>query len=301
MFALSTAWNAERWLDAAPLVAEIAELGFRQMELNFSLPEALVRDIGRQAQSRNIAITSLHNYCPFPETFKKEIALPDCYSLAAADEGERRQAVFYTKRTIETARQLGARAVVLHCGRVEVPDQTRALIRLYRTGGPEAAEVFLDFMTERMKKAGPHLDQLFKSLDALLLSAEENRIVLGIENRFYYREIPNLDECGQILERYEKHPLLGYWHDVGHAFIFEKLGFVKPNAWLETCGERLCGLHLHNIKDMQDHQSPCEGDFDILSLEPHLKKDVIRVFEPHAHASAQSITACRKKMEEVLS
>ncbi len=301
MFALSTVWNVDRWPDAAPLVAETAELGFGQLELSFSLPEALVRDIGRQAQTRHIAIASLHNYCPFPETFKKEVALPDCYSLAAADEEERRQAVFYSRRTIETARQLGARAVVLHCGRVEIPDQTRALMRLRQSGSPDYTDAFLNFMTERMKKADLHLDQLFKSLDALLISAEENRITLGIENRFYYREIPSLEECGDILKRYKNHPLIGYWHDVGHAFIFEELGFVRPNAWLETHGERLCGLHLHNIKDMQDHQAPCEGDFDIMSLEPYLRKDVIRVFEPHAHVPAQDIAACRKKMEEALS
>ena len=94
MFALSTVWNVDRWPDAASLVAEIAELGFGQLELNFSLSEALVGDISRQAQARRIAIASLHNYCPFPETFKKEVALPDCYSLAAADEGDPRGALF---------------------------------------------------------------------------------------------------------------------------------------------------------------------------------------------------------------
>ena len=301
MFALSTAWNVDRWPDAAPLVDEIAGLGFRQLELGFSLSEALVRGISHQAQTRRLAIVSLHNYCPFPETFSKENALPDCYSLAAADEEERRQAVLYTKRTIETARQLGARAVVLHCGRVEIPDQTHLLIRLRPAGGPAYTDAFLNCITERTKKEGLHMDQLFKSLDTLLISAEENRIVLGIENRFYVREIPNLEECGDIFKRYKNHPLVGYWHDVGHAFIFEELGLVRPNAWLEAHGGRLCGLHLHNIKDMRDHQSPCEGDFDMMILKPYLKRDVIRVFEPHGHVPAQDLAACRKKMEETLS
>ncbi len=301
MFALSTVWNVDRWRNAAPLVAEIAGLGFRQLELNFSLPEALVRDIHRQARALGIAITSLHNYCPFPATFKKKDALPDCYSLAATDEEERRQAVFYTKRTIATARQLGARAVVLHCGRVEIPDQTRALIRLRLSKNPNDTDTFRHAKTERAKKAGLHLGQLFKSLDALLMAAEDNHIILGIENRFYHREIPSLEECGTLLERYKNHPLVGYWHDVGHAFIFEQLGFVSADAWLEAYGERLCGLHLHNIKKMQDHQTPCEGDFDIMSLVPYLKRDVIRVFEAHAHVPPDALVTCRKKMEEALS
>ena len=297
MFALSTAWNADRWLDAKPLVAEIAGLGFRSLELNFSLSAELVRGIRREVRARSLKITSLHNYCPFPETFKREEALPDCYSLSAADEEERRQAVFFTKRTITTAADLGASAVVLHCGRVEIPDHTRTLMRLSLSGDPSYAAVFDAFRDERARKAGPYLDQLLKSLDDILPAAEKNHIILGIENRFYYREIPSLEECGIILERYKDHPLVGYWHDVGHAFIFEKLGFVREGALLETHGPRLRGLHLHNIKDLQDHQSPCDGDFDITRLIPYLKKDVIRVFEAHGHVPAEAIAACRKKLE----
>jgi len=301
MFSLSTVWNIDRCPDGASLVAEAARLGFKALEFNFSLSEDRVKDISRQAKNQGLTVSSLHNYCPFPEAFKRADALPDCYSLAALDEDERRRAVTFTRRTIATADRVGARAVVLHCGRVEMADQTRALIRMRLSAAPGYAKVCDAFKAERADKAARHVDQIIKSLDELLPHAEDEHIILGLENRFYYREIPSLEECGILLERYKNHPLIGYWHDVGHAYIFEQLGLVPPDAWLKTHAKRLCGMHLHNIKNLQDHQAPCDGDLDIYSLTPYIKKDIIRVFEAHGHATEEELVRSRREMEAHLS
>lgn len=291
MFALSTAWNASRHEDGGRIAEEIYGLGFRAMELNFSLDQKMVEEIGRFAKAKAVAITSLHNYCPTPETFKRDEALPDCYALSSLDENERRRAVEYTRRTILTAKKLNARAVILHSGRVEIEDKTRLLIDLANRGKNKTKE-YLDiseaFRRERSLRSGDFLAQILKSLDALLITAEENGITLGIENRFYYREIPSYEEFQIIFDRY-KTKKIAYWHDVGHAFILEKLGFMPQHAMLEKYAHRLCGIHLHNIKNLTDHQAPMDGDFDYKALKPYLNDDIIKVLEIHGHVTPEAI------------
>ena len=127
-FALSTSWNASRSENTKELLFEISQLGFKQVELGFNFTAAMVSQFADLAGSFDMRPVSLHNYCPIPDEFSRDKALPDCYSMASLDEFQRLQAVKYAKRTIDMASALGAKAVVLHCGRVEVVDRTRQLI-----------------------------------------------------------------------------------------------------------------------------------------------------------------------------
>ena len=232
MFALSTAWNAARFEDGAKIAEEIQKLGFRNLELNFSLSAGMVKDIERYALSCGMAITSLHNYCPTPEEFSRNDAMPDCFSLSSIDDDERRKAVDYTKRTISTAKMLKSRAVVLHSGRVEIEDKTRQLIALYNKGLGKNS-LYIDmlegFMRERKLKSPAYFSQILKSFEELSSYAIEHGIILGIENRFYYREIPSFEEFGIIFERF-KNKNLAYWHDVGHAFIHDVTSFIQIDS-----------------------------------------------------------------------
>src|SRR5512135_3170177 len=165
MFALSTAWNADRGQDGAQIVRDIAALGFQQIELNFSLTEAMVADIRSTAQQLRLSITSLHNYCPIPPGLTRSEALPDCFSMTSLDEQERRAAVAYTKKTIDNARNVNARVVVLHCGRVEMPDRTRELIGLKTQGldnTPEGRDLRDAFIRERRQKSAAYFECLLK-------------------------------------------------------------------------------------------------------------------------------------------
>src|SRR3989338_11544432 len=132
---LSTAWNAFRYNDGEGIVQEIRGLGFEEIELSFNLTKKIVADIARLVKKKQIRVHSLHNFCPIPDGIERREALPDCYSLASSDEEIRALAVKYTKVSIDTACQLNARAVVLHCGRVETGEHTRELISAYNAGG----------------------------------------------------------------------------------------------------------------------------------------------------------------------
>lgn len=300
MLALSTAWNADRWSSGAAIAQEIYNLGIRQIELNFSLTPALVKEIFQFCREHSVAISSLHNYCPIPDGFSRQEALPDCFSLSALDENERKEAVKYTQKTIATAQRVGGRVVVLHTGRVEMEDRTRELIALHGNGESKSEgykQIFETFIRERQQQKKPFIDQILKSLEELQPFAQEHSIALGVENRFYYREIPTIDEYETIFNRFNG--TIGYWHDVGHAFIHEKLGFMEEGALLKKFGSRLIGFHLHNVKNLADHQAPTEGDFDFTKLAPYVKIDTLKIIEAHKMASTEDIKKSISYLEKI--
>ena len=302
MFALSTAWNADKYQDGDRIAREIHSLGIKKLELNFSLTSKMVEEIFNFTRQNGIVITSLHNYCPIPENITLQDALPDCFSLSSMDETERKKAIEYTKITISTAKRLKARAVVLHCGRVEIADHTRELIDLYNQGlekSEQYRQLFDAFIKARKAKSQHYLGQALKSLEVLSDFARKLNIFLGIENRFYYREIPSYEEFDIIFNRFKKKNV-AYWHDVGHAYILEKLGFMKEGSLLKKFGHHLYGAHLHNIKNLVDHQAPIAGDFDFNKLKPYIHDNTIKVIEAHSQASPESIIRSISYLTEVI-
>ena len=303
MFALSTAWNADSAKDGRTIAEQIFRLGINKIELNFSLTKNMIREIFQFAKEHKIEITSLHNFCPIPEGLTPEQALPDYFSLASPNEDERKNAVLYTKETIATAKKVSSRAVVLHSGRVDIEDKTRSLINLYNAGqknSPAYKEMFENFLEERKKECPAYRVQILKSLSTLADYAQKQGIILGIENRFYYREIPNIEEFGMIFEKLKNKPVF-FWLDVGHNFIFEKLGFFKEGELLKAYGSKLAGVHLHNIKNLVDHQAPIDGEFDFKILKPYLRPETIKVLEVHGQATADQIKESIRYLSGVFS
>jgi len=301
MFGLSTSWNAARFTQGKDLIFEIKAIGFETVELSFNLTGDMVREIAELAVRGQIKVLSLHNFCPIPETFKREEALPDSYSLASLDEQERSEALRYTKRSIDTAKRVGAKAVVLHCGRVEIKDYTRDLIALYEAGrvrSPHFIELKERAIVERQQEAAPFFNKALKSIEELNVYAGSLSIALGIENRFYYREIPSFKEIGIILKEFKGSNIF-YWHDTGHAEIMDNLGFAKHRGHLEGYAQSMLGIHLHNVKGCLDHQPPSRGDFDFKQLKPYLRQDTIKIIEAHSPASAEDLVLSKKYLEEI--
>ncbi len=299
---LSTSWNAFRCKKGQNLIDEIKALGFQEIELSFNLTFKLVKEIADSAGQLNIRIVSLHNYCPIPEDLPPEEALPDCYSLASINEEERKKALHYTKRTIDTANMLGAKIVVLHLGRVEMPDATKDLIAIYLKGGKNTKEfrgLKNTFLKDRDKRAKPFFENALRSLEELSHYARDNDIGLGIENRFYYREIPSFQEISVILNKFKGSPL-NYWHDTGHAHVMESLGIVKQKDYLDCYAQDMFGIHIHNVLDCRDHRAPQQGEIDFKDFTNYLNKNILKIIEAHQPASAEEVKEGKKYIETLL-
>ncbi|MFA6129651.1 MAG: sugar phosphate isomerase/epimerase [Candidatus Omnitrophota bacterium] len=299
--AISTSWNAYRFNDGEKLLFEISRLGFNAVELSFNLSSEMVEEISALARRLKISIESVHNYCPIPDGLSRQKALPDYYSLASPDEEERALAVKYTKRSIATAAGLGAKVVVLHCGRVEVADYTRKLIDSYNQGKNNSAEfreLKKKMIRERALESERFLKQALFSIEELNAYAQIKGLLLGIETRFYYREIPNIDEIGIILDKFNNSQVY-YWHDTGHAQLMENLGLASHKDFLDRFGRRMIGVHLHDILGCQDHLAPLQGKLDFSMLKPYLKKNTLKVIEAHQPATAEELIKSRNFISRV--
>ena len=301
MLALSTVWNSGRRETGLDVIKEIQKTGITCVELNFSLDSKMVEEILSLRRALQFSIVSLHNYCPVPDGLERLKTMPDHFSLASLDETERLLAVKHTRNTIITAHRSGAAAVVLHCGRTEMKDRTRDLTRLIQEDKKETQEyreTFQAFIEERRAKSQAHVAQLLKSLRNLVDLAVSYRLKLGIENRFYYRELPFGDEFGTIFDAFQDGPV-GLWLDVGHNFILEELGLIPRGQLLKDYGSRLIGVHLHNVKNLVDHRAALDGDVDFTGLKPYIRPDTIKIMELHSHVTPREIKKSAAYFREV--
>ncbi len=299
MFSLSTSWNASRHYDGAGIVNEIISIGFDTVELSFTLPVGIVEDILKLKESGRIKISSLHNMCPLPAEITSEKASPDYYSLSSLDDKERAMAVKAAMNTIDYAAMFNAKAVVFHIGTVEMKGKTKELAGL--SGDNEKFETLKkEMISERMAKKDPYIKKAIESLKDIVPYAAKKRVAPAIENRYYYREIPLLEEFEEIFSHFNKKDLF-YWHDVGHAEVFERLGFYGHQQLLTRFSSRLLGAHLHDIIGLiDDHKAPGAGTFDFNILKPYIHKDTIKVIEAHQPATGEEILGSVRYLSQVL-
>ena len=92
---------------------------------------------------------------------------------------------------------------------------------------------------------------------------------------------------------------MGYWHDVGHAEMNDRLG-IKPHLeFLETYKDNLVGVHLHGVKGRRDHLAPFEGDMDLNKFLPYFESNVLKVVESKPFASIDLMKESVAKLQGV--
>ncbi|OHC04291.1 MAG: hypothetical protein A3H23_07535 [Planctomycetes bacterium RIFCSPLOWO2_12_FULL_40_19] len=290
MLGISTVWKSGELKDGQKLMECFARLGFREVELEYRISGDTFKQIKQFLnRAKDLKIVSIHNFFPVPDIL--ETGGADVFHFSSEDMEERSLAVKYAVKTIQIASELGARAVVLHLGMVQMDTVMEELFGLYdagKVGSDEYKRRLDEFKILRDRKKGKTLDMMLLSMDEIQKAAEKYDVDVGIENRYYFRECPNFEEMGVIFDEFGN-GRIGYWHDVGHAKVQENLGIVGTKDLLDAYGKYLVGVHLHDVKGYSDHRVPGIGEVDFDLLKKYLKKDTIKILEIHPRETEKDL------------
>ena len=273
---LSTMWAKGRFSHMTGFAAKLRELGFTHVEPNAVVSPRMLNELLKTA----VPISSIHSPCPAVSSSRRIPA--SSLSLSSLDAGERVEAVSFTKKTIDLAADVGARAIVLHMGEVPIDLSLQDRLHKLHDGGytqtKEYRRVKERLVHQRLSLAQSYLDAAKKSLQELSKYSRQKGIMLGLETRFHFNEIPNMDEMAELLDEVSGH-LAGYWHDVGHAEVQQQLGFSFHEEWLLRFRDRMVGIHLHDIRGISDHHAPGKGNMNWEMIAKYLPRGIVKVCE----------------------
>jgi sugar phosphate isomerase/epimerase len=292
VLSLSTMWAQQKRFfdDMHAFVHEATRLGYDAIEIAHSLPHEQFERL--LAYKGGLPISSIH--APAPLIVKGDVR-NSSLNLAALDDEERNEAVRFTKASIDHTKEAGGTHVVVHLGGVgnKMFDAELQLRRMYDSGtkeGERVEELRAECHKLRAEQAAPWVEKARVTLRELADYAGERGIALGIENRLHYHEIPLPDEGAMLFAEYQL-DAVGYWHDVGHAEVQDRLGLVDKRLWLDTNGKRCIGSHLHDVTGLADHRAPGKGDVDWTYIRDGLPAEAMRVFEINQGQAAEDVAA----------
>lgn len=274
--ALSTMWWDKERMTAAEFFRAGREMGFARFELNHQIPPEYLEDMDLQ----HFSIGSLHDPCPayIPAKMLEQADI----QITSTDETLRHKAVDGIKKTLDFAIRIHARHVVIHPGRIpgdhSGDDQLRLLYRSGRKDSPEYEEIREKVVRDRAQRAAPHLESCLKSLREIVAFAEGSGLTLGLENRYHYYELPLFEEMQHLLHEFQQ-PWLGWQYDLGHLHTLDQLGLQTIRQWLEAFTSRIVGVHLHDVRGIQDHQTPGSGNVNFSLVRPYLPADCYHTLE----------------------
>jgi sugar phosphate isomerase/epimerase len=288
-------WMQHRFDHVRAFAAAAESLGFRSIELSHYVEPSMVEGL----MPGEVTVCSVHY--PAPSVHHPSGALGDRL-LAVLDEDARSWAVRQGFRCIDTARAMGAGAVCVHLGRVDMETHLCwALEQRYlagQGGSPVYETLKSQVLAERAERQAPHLDAARRSLDELAEHAARAGVRLGLENRRHAFEIPTLAELRLLLGEHDP-DTVGFWYDTGHAQVLANLGFSGQEQWLEACADRIVGVHFHDSVGGRDHLVPPMGEISFPAIAQRLPADALRVCEFDWYFGREEVRAGRLYLQEV--
>lgn len=274
--ALSTMWGIGRFERLGDFFLAGRELGFGRFELNHGVNSKMLAGVDLSS----LDISSVHEPCPADVS---TVTLKERNWLVSAPDPEcRQQGVRAVKRSIDLAQELGASLLVVHPGRVDVDSSfERKLWDMFETGQsetPEYEELKESLALARAGRAEANLEAARLSLAELAEYAGRAGVLLGLENRYHYLDIPLLGEIGSLLD-VANDGRIGFWYDVGHGQVLENLGFDAHEDWLRRYADRMLGMHLHDVRGLKDHLALNTGEVDWDMVLPYIPDGALRTFE----------------------
>jgi sugar phosphate isomerase/epimerase len=291
---MSTSWNAASARDGKQILDEIRSLGFTTLEVDYRVTAEAALEILNQVRRGSIKVASVHNFTPLPPGEKPSDGGGHKLSLTSLDESERQHAVDLTLVSAELAQQMGARALILHLGTTDLDRAYfKELSEAIKAGGvsaPDARRLRERVRTERRERVAPFIEAGVRSLLDILGATRNSGLVVCIENRYFYHQLPLPEEALEIMRKIPT-PRLRYWHDVGHAHVQEVLGFQSHVETLRLLKDHLFGMHIHDSVFTGDHRAPGTGEIDFAAVLAEAPAGALKVMELAPSVTREEIAA----------
>jgi sugar phosphate isomerase/epimerase len=307
---LSTCWCSARHTDGYEMVEEMVGLGFKRIELSHGIRISLVPGILRAVEEGLVEISSVHNFCPLPNSVQH--AAPNLYEPSTPDVCEARLWDQYTTQTLDFAVRVGANRIVMHSGstwyffkspekKLEewLEEQELKACDLLEN---EVFSKLRDRAMKRIKKASKaSMPRIIASYERAIPWAKERNVRLCLENREGMEEMPIDANYADFLKELPEPEHVGYWHDAGHAQIKHQLGLLDHREHLEMMADRLTGFHLHDVSQSgRDHQVPGTGTIDFKMIAEFVRPEHTLVLELSPRLTTEQVLASRAYIGEVL-
>jgi sugar phosphate isomerase/epimerase len=290
------------------MLREMADLGFTHAELSHGIRLSLVPGIMKAFEEGVIQISTVHNFCPLPPGVQQ--AAPNLYEPSSRDARELDQWLRHTKKTIDFAAHLKARAAVCHLGSV-VFFWFNPVRKLHRylaehpaaviTGSEEYKALKSKAMEKMRHRMVPFWENVKASIGKVLDYAAEKRVMLALENREKFEELPVDADWPSFLAGLPAGAAAGYWHDTGHAQIKHNLGLLDHRQQLADNASRLLGFHLHDVdEDGHDHQPIGSGTVDFGMVSSFWQPNQLLTLEIGPQATVEEVSDSKARIEKLI-
>lgn len=300
---LSTCWCSQRHIDGYAMVEEMANLGFRHIELSHGIRLSLVPGILKAIEEGLVEISSVHNFCPLPHGIQH--SAPNLYEPSTSDNREAILWERYTKKTLDFAAEVGASRVIMHSGstRYLFNSPERKLRKWINAKNIARNELLKneefkkrrDSAMRRVKKAANvAMKRVVELYGQAILWAKEHNLKLCLENREGIEEVPIDADFEDLMGEISAPEQIAYWHDTGHAQIKHQFGLLDHKAHLIKMADHLAGFHLHDVKeDGRDHQVPGTGTVDFQMVAEFFRPEHVLVLELSPKLSPDDVLRSR--------
>jgi sugar phosphate isomerase/epimerase len=303
MISFSTCWNNARHSCGEEMIDEITNLGFRYIELSHGMTVAKLPGIRKAYAAGKFLCSGIHNY--FPSPVEVMIDAPDAYEFTSHRPWDRKRAMDMTLQTLDIAAEFNAAYVVLHMGSVPLnPGKyTNALTEMVAEGkihDPKYIAAKLNFIRKREKIAPLYYARAIEALEKIAERAEQLGIILVVESRSRYEDMPSEREMLQLQTFFEKNPWVGYWHDFGHVQLKHNLGLLDHEDWLRSMKPHIVGGHIHDVHwPARDHRVPFTGTIDYKPLLSYFPEQCPIIWELSSSQRTEQIVEALKVWQKV--
>jgi sugar phosphate isomerase/epimerase len=276
--------------DMAAFAETVARLGYPHIEINYVIPPAGVEAL---LATDHVGVSSVHSPCPRIKTPSGKLS--DALNLASPDHEERDLAVDCARAAVDIAVRANAPVIVVHLGGVgaEIFPEERELRKLYDAGtrdGEHVRSLVQRAAQRRREGFDTYFPHARRSLAEITEYAAPKGVAVGLENRYHFHEFPGPDEMLELLAEYRPEAA-GFWLDVGHAEVLDRIGFHPHTRWLDELAPRCIGTHVHDVDGLADHRAPGHGSADWPHYAAKLPPQIPRVFEINQRMPEEQVAA----------